>query len=89
VPTRTSAALFDHLIGTQQDGRWQFDANCLRRFEIHDGLEFGCPFKRQVSRRRALYDLVDERRSAVVEVIPCYGARKPPIEFGEHRGDRR
>ena len=61
---RTPAALFDHLIGTQQDGRRQFDADRLRRFEIHDGLEFACPFKRQVSRLRALYDLVDERRSA-------------------------
>jgi len=62
--TRTSAALFDHPIGTQQDGRRQFDADRLCSFEIHDRLEFARPLKRQVGRLRALYDLVDERCSA-------------------------
>jgi len=62
--TRTSAALFDHPICTQQDGRRQFDADRLYSFEIHDRLEFARPLKRQVGRLRALYDLVDERCSA-------------------------
>jgi hypothetical protein len=61
---RTSAALFDHPIGTQQDGRRQFDADRLCSFEIHDHLEFARPLKRQVGRLRTLYDLVDERCSA-------------------------
>jgi hypothetical protein len=48
-------ALFDHLVGSPNQGGWHHEAECLRGFEINNQLKFGwlfdwkigwlCPFQ--------------------------------------------
>ena len=51
--------LFDHLVGAQQDGGWQLEADGLGRFEVEDEFKFGRQLNRQVARLLTAQDLVD------------------------------
>jgi len=40
-PKADIACLFDHLVGTSQQGRWNVDTERLGRLQIYDELELG------------------------------------------------
>jgi hypothetical protein len=50
VPIPEVAALFDHLVGADEQRRWNREAHCLGRLEIDDHLEFRGRLNGKVSR---------------------------------------
>jgi hypothetical protein len=54
------AQSFDHLVGAQQNGRRQFNANCLGGLEIDHHLEFRWLFDRQIDGFSSLENLCDK-----------------------------
>ena len=66
--TRTSAGSFDHLVGAEQKRCGKLDTEPLGAFEIDDHFEFHGPLDREVGRRGAFQNLVQERRRAIKKV---------------------
>jgi len=48
-PERKSPALFDHLVGTGQQRRRDFEAKRFRGFEVDHKLEFGWLLNRKIA----------------------------------------
>jgi hypothetical protein len=68
--TRTSACLFDHLIGAREHGCRHFEAKGLRGLEINHELVLGRRLHRQIGRLLALKDAVDVAGRAPVLLDP-------------------
>jgi hypothetical protein len=65
---RTSAALFDHLVGAGKQRRLHGEAERLRGLEIDDELKSGGKLYRQIGRLRAFQNLINQSGSAFVHI---------------------
>src|ERR1700704_6288953 len=64
--TRQQNALFDRLVGAQQEGFGNRQAECLRGLQVDDQLKFGGPFDRELGRTLAFENPLGQRSSAPV-----------------------
>src|SRR5262245_18926991 len=59
---------FNHLVGSREQRRWDFHAECLCGGEIDDQLEFGAEFDRQVAGLFAFENPADVGPGAAISV---------------------
>src|SRR5262245_17258642 len=75
MPRVRKAELFDHLVGAQQDRRWDRYANFLCGLNIHHQLEFARPLNRQHCGFGALQNFGDEHTQRPIGVEQIWPVR--------------
>src|SRR5205085_2971878 len=92
-PPKSTAGLFDHLVGGEQELWRNFEADRLCGLEIDDQIEFDRPQHRQVGRLLALQDATDvdadlAERVRKARAVARESAGRCIKALGRDRGDR-
>src|SRR5262249_36111022 len=66
------ATLFDHLVGSSKQCRWNSKTDCFRSFEIDHKFELGGLFDREFARHCSFNDFVNISRSATEQIGRAY-----------------
>src|SRR5262245_15585384 len=56
---RTSATLFDHLVGIRKEGGWYVETECFGGGQVNGQIEFGRLLDRNIARFRPAQNLID------------------------------